>query len=346
MQNPAHKQIIIWLLTGCALVAAMVVIGGITRLTGSGLSITEWNLLMGAFPPVSQEEWMHVFLKYQQSPQFLKVNFNMSLPEFKAIFWWEYLHRLLGRIIGIVFIIPFLYFLVKGKFREKALVRNLIILFLLGGFQGFLGWFMVKSGLQYNPHVSHYRLAAHLITAFMLYGFTFIFALDLMYPSTINEGSVANIKKIKVLTRVFFVVLIVQIIYGAFVAGLKAGRIYNTWPKMAGRWIPEGLDGFHPLWLNIFENLTAIQFIHRTIALVLVCLGGFIIFYSVKPENKTLVKPAIYIGCALLLQFLLGIFTLLYSVPLTLAALHQTGALLLFTTVLFFMHRLNQFSRY
>ncbi len=341
MLAKAHKQIVIWLLTGCTLIAAMVVIGGITRLTGSGLSITEWKVIMGALPPFNQNDWQIVYEKYQQSPQFLKVNFNMGLDEFKGIFWWEYIHRLLGRLIGIVFLIPFVYFLVTGKFREKGLTKKLVVLFLLGAFQGFLGWFMVKSGLQDNPHVSHYRLAAHLITAFFVYGFTFWFALGLLYPKSSDQAVEPDTKKLKSLSLVLFFVLIVQIIYGAFVAGLKAGRIYNTWPKMGQLWIPEGLVSIQPTWINFFENLVTIQFIHRTIAIILVILTGAI-WYVSKNLSTTKQRFAIYLLIAAVsLQFIIGVFTLLYAAPITLAVLHQAGALVLFTTTIFLNHRLR-----
>jgi cytochrome c oxidase assembly protein subunit 15 len=346
MENRSHLSIVIWLLSGCVLIASMVVIGGITRLTGSGLSITEWNLLLGTFPPVSDTAWLDVFHKYQQSPQFLKINSSMSLPEFKAIFWWEYLHRLLGRLIGLVFLIPFLYFLVKGRFRDKLLINKLIVLFLLGGFQGFLGWFMVKSGLQNNPHVSHYRLAAHLITAFSVYGFTFWFVLDLLFPGKIYLHGPSSIRKIKQLASVFFTVLIVQILYGAFVAGLKAGSIYNTLPKMGDRWIPEGLSSFHPAWLNFFENLTTIQFIHRSTAVVLVLLCSGILYYANKQAPRPVQKAVWLLTASLFLQFVLGVFTLLYSAPLVLAALHQACALLLFTTALFLNHLLKKYQNH
>ncbi len=339
MLSKAHKQIVIWLLTGCTLVCAMVVIGGITRLTGSGLSITEWKVIMGTFPPLNQADWQVVYEKYQQSPQFLKVNYTMGMEDFKSIFWWEYLHRLLGRLIGIVFIIPFLYFLFTGKFREKALVRKLVVLFLLGAFQGFLGWFMVKSGLQDNPHVSHYRLAAHLITAFFVYGFTFWFALDLLYPRAAE--TVPAHKKIRTTSAVLFFVLVIQIIYGAFVAGLKAGRIYNTWPKMGDTWVPEGIAAMQPGWINIFENLGTIQFIHRTIAFLIVALT-VTIWYQSRDLISNRQKFALNLLIAgVLLQFTIGVFTLLYAVPITLAVLHQAGALVLFTITIFFNHRLR-----
>lgn len=263
----------------------------------------------------------------------------MGMEDFKSIFWWEYLHRLLGRLIGIVFIIPFLYFLFTGKFREKALVRKLVVLFLLGAFQGFLGWFMVKSGLQDNPHVSHYRLAAHLITAFFVYGFTFWFALDLLYPRAAE--TVPAHKKIRTTSAVLFFVLVIQIIYGAFVAGLKAGRIYNTWPKMGDTWVPEGIAAMQPGWINIFENLGTIQFIHRTIAFLIVALT-VTIWYQSRDLISNRQKFALNLLIAgVLLQFTIGVFTLLYAVPITLAVLHQAGALVLFTITIFFNHRLR-----
>jgi len=230
------KSIIIWLLSGCLLIYLMVVVGGITRLSGSGLSITEWNVIMGAVPPLSQQDWQDTYQKYQQSPQFQKVNYDMKLDEFKSIFFWEYLHRLIGRLLGIVFIIPFFYFLVKKKL-ESNLIKKLLVIFLLGGLQGFIGWYMVKSGLIDNPHVSHYRLATHLITAFITFGFTFYVALGLIYePFGSAQGSLSEVQgslsttrrslsgaemnkstnsSIIYLSRILLLLGIIQIIYGS-----------------------------------------------------------------------------------------------------------------------------------
>ncbi|MGI8892455.1 MAG: COX15/CtaA family protein, partial [Bacteroidia bacterium] len=235
MQLQQRKIIVTWLLTGCFLIFVMVLVGGVTRLTGSGLSITEWNVLMGAVPPLNEHEWQITFAKYQQTPQYLKENYHFTLAEFKSIFWWEYIHRLLGRFIGIVFLIPFIFFLVK-KWLPKPLILKLTLIFFLGGLQGFIGWYMVQSGLIDNPSVSHFRLALHLVTAFLTFGFTLWVALDIIYP-----GVRINASALKV-PLIFSALVLLQIIYGAFVAGLKAGFIYTTFPLMGDYLIPPGLN--------------------------------------------------------------------------------------------------------
>jgi heme a synthase len=338
MLDPSSRKIVIWLLIGCLLTASMVVIGGITRLTGSGLSITEWNLIMGTFPPINQQDWETAFNKYKASPQFQKINYDFTLSDFKTIFFWEYLHRLLGRMIGMVFLIPFLYFLFTRKLK-KTLIKNLLLIFALGGLQGFLGWFMVKSGLVDNPHVSHYRLAAHLITAFITYGFTLWVALDLIYERSDNNRVSDGLKP---LSRILLIVVVLQIIYGAFVAGLKAGRVYNTFPKMAGQWIPDAINAMQPSWINIFENLTTVQFIHRCIGWLMVLLVVVLWLYSRKKDIQTGLRNSIRILMVMVvMQFTLGVLTLLYAVPVTLGVLHQLGALVVFTSAIFLNHQMG-----
>src|SRR5690606_35074911 len=205
--------------------------GGLTRLTNSGLSMVEWNMFMGSIPPMNEAEWQETFDKYKQYPEYQKVNFHFSVDEFKKIFLWEYTHRFLGRFIGLVFIVPFLWFLFRGKLWP-SLTFKLVIILILGGFQGFLGWYMVESGLISNPDVSHYRLAAHLITAFLTFAYTFWVALDLLYPNNKNKQ-----KGMGFWIWLLLFLLIIQIVYGAFVAGLNAGMVYNTWPKMGDSWI-------------------------------------------------------------------------------------------------------------
>ena len=260
-----HKPVIIWLFSGCALIFIMVVVGGITRLTNSGLSMVNWSLFMGAIPPLNNLEWQEVFSLYQQSPEGRKLNYNYTLSEFKYIYFWEYLHRMIGRLLGLVFIIPFIIFLIQKKLNNK-LIKQSIVLFFLGGLQAAIGWWMVKSGLVDNPHVSHYRLSIHLITAFLTCSFAFWIALSLIY----TEPKKGN-KKIKNLLIVYFILLIIQIIYGAFVAGLDAGGGFNTWPKMLGEWIPEAVyidsNGYNSMWF--LEHRWGVHFIHRKIALIL-----------------------------------------------------------------------------
>jgi len=338
MKTNAHKAIIIWLLAGCFLVYAMVVIGGITRLTHSGLSMVEWNMIVGSMPPVTDADWQVPFEKYKQSPEYQIINNQFSLEEFKSIYWWEFIHRMLGRTIGVVFLVPFFYFLIKKKF-DKPFLKKMIVLLGLGALQGFLGWFMVKSGLQIEPHVSHYRLATHLISAFTVFGFTFWYALDLLYPKNVEENRIT--KKVKRLSKFMFGAIVLQIIYGAFVAGLKAGLFYNTFPKMGTAYFPETITSFDPFWKNFFENPAGVQFVHRYIAYFVVIMVMLVWETACKMQLTSSQRKAANIMLGVVCtQFLLGIFTLLYAVPITMGVLHQTGAFVLFASALFFMHSL------
>jgi cytochrome c oxidase assembly protein subunit 15 len=340
MKNNPHKSIIIWLLTGCFLIYLMVVIGGITRLTHSGLSMVEWNMIIGSMPPTSEADWVIPFEKYKQSPEYQIINNQFSLEEFKSIYWWEFIHRMLGRTIGVVFLIPFFYFLMKKKF-DKPLLNKMLVLLALGALQGFLGWFMVKSGLQKEPHVSHYRLATHLISAFTVFGFTFWYALGLLYSKAIEETELN--KKVMRLSKFMFAVIVVQIIYGAFVAGLKAGLFYNTFPSMGREFFPETIFAYDPFWKNFFENPAGVQFVHRYLAYFVVVVVVFVWESTRKMKLTTLQRKAsnVMVG-VVFVQFLLGIITLLFSVPVVMGVLHQTGAFVLFASALFFMHSLKR----
>ncbi len=330
MNNSGTRPVIIWLLCGCFMIFCMVVIGGITRLTGSGLSITEWKPIMGTLPPLNEADWQIAFQKYKEIPQFQKINYDFNLSDFKSIFWWEYIHRLFGRLIGIVFIVPFIWFFAKGRF-EKSTLRKVLFLFLLGGLQGFLGWFMVKSGLAERTSVSHIRLAIHLITAFITFGFTLYFALELadkskpMYSSRLNK-----------LVKTLFFFVIIQIIYGAFVAGMHAGKIYNTFPLMNGKLIPDGVVNMSPAWLNFFENQGTVQFMHRTFAylIVLLTITLFVLASKVQVDSKQSLAIRILL-VAVSVQFLLGVFTLLTGVNFLLAIIHQAAAFFLFSAMVY-----------
>lgn len=340
MKSNPHKAIILWLLIGCFLIYAMVVIGGITRLTHSGLSMVEWNMIVGSLPPMSDADWLIPFEKYKQSPEYQLINNQFTLNEFKSIYWWEYIHRLLGRTIGLVFIIPFFYFLLKKKF-DKALLKKMYILLALGAFQGFLGWFMVKSGLQKEPHVSHYRLAAHLISAFTVFGFTFWYALDLLHPKATEANDTIN--KVQRLARIVFSIVVLQIIYGAFVAGLKAGLFYNTFPRMGDSYFPDTIFSFDPFLRNFVENPSGVQFIHRCIAYIVVIAVAFLWDKARKLElTDTQRSAANFMMIVVGVQFLLGIITLLFAVPIIMGVLHQTGAFVLFAAMLYFMHKLRK----
>lgn len=322
--NRSEKWIYAWLLSGCLLIFFMVFLGGATRLTHSGLSMVDWSLF-GSLPPSNENAWQDLFDKYKQFPEYQQINFNFSVDEFKSIFWWEYIHRMTGRFMGLLFILPFLFFLFTKKIRGVLLWQLCGLLF-LGGLQGFIGWYMVKSGLVNNPDVSHYRLALHLITAFITFAFTFYIALRLQFKNL----SLPNYPSYKKWLWVHLLVLLLQIVYGAFVAGLDAGMVYNTWPKMGDAWIHEGVTAMQPFLHNFTEGLAGVQFLHRYIAYVLLAIG---IFLFVKARKSSLERPlrqAINILLAtLLVQFALGVFTLLYAVPISLGVLHQLGAFIL-----------------
>ena len=331
LENNSHKSVIIWLLTGCALIFLMVVIGGINRLTESGLSMVDWKLFMGMVPPLSEQDWLETFNQYKQFPEYQEVNFMFTLEEFKSIFFWEYLHRLIGRIVGLVFIIPFVYFLLTKKITGKLSRQSIVILF-MGAFQGFLGWWMVKSGLIDNPDVSHYRLAAHLIAAFLTFAYTFWVALSLIY----KDEERPNVPFMRKWIMVLFVATVIQIIYGAFVAGLNAGFVMNTYPKMGDSWIAESVTAMEPFWINFIDGIGGVQFVHRTLAHIVVGLVLFLLLRSSKFEmNKIQTNSLITLLVIVFAQFMLGVFTLLYAVPVWLGVTHQVGAFFLLGTVVY-----------
>lgn len=334
------RPVVIWLFSGCVLIFIMVVVGGITRLTNSGLSMTDWHLVTDTFPPMSEAKWEQAFEQYKQFPEYKLINSqkDFTLDDYKFIYFWEWFHRFIGRIIGIVFIIPFVYFLIKKRL-DYATMKKCFILLALGALQGFFGWFMVKSGLVDNPDVSHFRLALHLITAFITFAYTFWVGLDLIYPERKVSHPLRN------LARYALVLLLIQIIYGGFVAGLNAGLVHNHWPLMSdGQLIHESV------WLEkdsallaLTEGKSGVQFVHRTLAYFVVGLMALLYFRS----RKTAVDAQQSIGMKLLmvivlLQFGLGVFTLLYGVPLWLGLLHQVVAFLLLTNTTYVLHRLSK----
>ena len=336
-----QKPIAIWLLACCALVFAMVVVGGVTRLTDSGLSIVEWQPIVGTMPPLGQKDWDELFEKYHQTPQYKKVNLGMSLDEFKGIFWWEYFHRLLGRVIGLAFFIPFLYFVAKRAI-DRPLGLKLTGIFLLGGLQGAMGWYMVKSGLVDNPHVSQYRLTAHLGLAFLIYATMFWVALELLSPTVPSHGNI-RLRALRRFSVAITSLIFIMILSGGFVAGIRAGFAYNTFPLMNGHFIPPEIFMLEPWYRNFFDNMATVQFDHRMIAWALAIL---IPVFWYRSRSLPLSGSARF-ACSLLLIMLaiqigLGISTLLLVVPLPLAAAHQAGAVLLFTAALWVNHQLRR----
>ena len=343
--NPDHKAIAIWLLACCAVIFGMIILGGVTRLTGSGLSMVEWAPIMGILPPLNQAEWQEAFLLYQQFPEYQLKNFHMSLDDFKSIFWFEYGHRLLGRSIGMIFLLPFLFFLFRGMI-EKALTPKLIIMFVLGGLQGLMGWYMVKSGLVNDPHVSQYRLTAHLGLAVVIYAYMLWVALGLLYPK-IDNVSTDTDSKLGRLSLIITSIIIITILSGGFVAGTRAGFAFNTFPLMDGRLIPEGLFELTPVWHNFFENIVTVQFDHRVLATLLFLIIPAFWFKAGKLAANNDLQPLARTGshlllAALALQITLGISTLLLVVPVALAAAHQAGAIVLLTAALFVSQQLRR----
>jgi len=330
-----NKIIVFWLITGAILVFSMVIIGGITRLTHSGLSMVEWNIVIGALPPMNELEWKETFEKYQDFPEYKLINKDFTVEEFKSIFWWEYIHRLLGRMIGLIFLLPFLFFVIK-KWLNPSLIKKLLIIFLLGGFQGFLGWYMVKSGLVENPYVSHYRLAIHLITATILFGYILWVTLTIWGRQEIPERDVPVI--IKRLSLGLLSLVLLQIIYGGFVAGLKAGLVFNTFPKMGEDWFPAAITSLEPLLDNFIKGLAGVQFVHRYLAYVIMLLVFWIWLLVRKQELNTIYQRGI--GAVLLVliaQFTIGVLTLINFVSISLAIMHQAMAMVLIATLVYWL---------
>ena len=333
------KSVIYWLLTGCILIFIMVLVGGITRLTHSGLSISNYKLISGTLPPLNAEEWQEAFDLYKQYPEYQKLNSHFTIEDFKSIFFWEWLHRVIGRFIGLVFIIPFIYFLIKKKLNKTTLKKCFILLG-LGAFQGFLGWYMVKSGLINRPDVSHFRLAAHLTTAFVTCAYSFWVALDLIYPE--QKPAIPRLKK---LLQIALFLLLTQIVWGAFVAGLDAGFIHNHWPLMSdGKLIHETVYIEQTsLFKNFTEGKSGVQFIHRYLAYIVVAIIIYIGYKSKKIETTLEQKKGIKLLIGLvILQFTLGVFTLVFAVPLSLGIAHQIVAFLLLGAMTFTLHRFSK----
>lgn len=322
------RSVKIWLLTGYVLVLLMVVIGGITRLTGSGLSIVEWNVISGTIPPLNHADWLAAFSQYKKFPQYLKINSDMTLSEFKSIYFWEYLHRFIGRIIGLIFLIPYLYFLAKDKINP-SLHKKLLIIMGIGICQAIAGWLMVKSGLVDLPHVSHFRLAIHLSLALVLSGFIFWTYRTLEFK---RHSVQFSIKTSLIITGI--ALLFIQIILGAFVAGLKAGFSYNTFPLMNGEFIPSASYSGASFCNTLLYNGVILQFLHRWTGIITFI---YIIFiyqkYFIKARVNELFAARVLI-IAIGFQVSLGILTLVLQVPLFLGILHQVTAFIAFTAFL------------
>lgn len=335
VSSHASRIIGLWLLTICSMVFAMIVLGGFTRLTESGLSMTDWRPVTGWLPPISDVAWQAQFDGYRTSPEYLKINKGMSLSEFKEIFWLEYLHRLWGRIIGLAFALPFAVFVYK-RWVNKALMVRLAVLFTLGGLQGIIGWWMVKSGLVDQPDVSQYRLATHLLMAFLIIALGLWFALDLLKAP--REDAPAHVRRLSSMT---VIVVFITVFSGALVAGLNAGMVYNTFPLMLGEIFPS--EGFQlsPWYKNFFEDIPTVQFDHRVLALTTLAMVSWV-WWACRAQGRVVQTRSNVLILAVCVQVMLGISTLLLVVPIGLAAMHQAGAVVLLVASIWLRHSIRK----
>lgn len=336
-QRRYNRQIAYWLLACAGVIFGMIVLGGVTRLTHSGLSMVEWRPILGIIPPIGHDEWLAVFEKYKQFPEYQKVNYGMSLEDFKYIFMYEYLHRVLGRIIGMLYFIPMVYFFATHKVGS-GFKRKLVFLFIMGGLQGGMGWFMVKSGLVDNPRVSQYRLTAHLGLAVFIYAYMFWVALDLLLEPV--KGRIHN--SFSRFSKILVVLIYLMILTGGLVAGIRAGFAYNTWPLMGEWFFPPGLFPEQLGFSAVFEDITTVQFNHRMFAyFITLCVVVFVYKGTTARMLSGKAHTAMFLLLiALFMQVALGISTLIFLVPVPLAAAHQAGAVLLLTAALYVAHRL------
>lgn len=328
-----------WLFVIAGLVFLMILVGGATRLTDSGLSITEWKPILGAIPPLSDADWQSAFDKYKQIPEYKLVNKNITLDGFKTIFWWEWGHRFLGRAIGLAFALPFVYFAITGAVSRR-LGWRLLGIFALGGLQGVIGWYMVMSGLVDRVDVSQYRLALHLTVAFIILGCVLWVALDLLSPSR-NFGARHQATSASLFAGALVLLLLLQVVLGAFVAGTKAGLAYTTWPDMNGEWIPSGIGALSPWYRNFFEDIATIQFNHRVMAYLItiaIVLHFFATLFSNRYRQPFIISAGVLL-VAVLGQVALGIWTLLQQVPINLGVAHQGMAAIVFGIAVWHWHR-------
>ena len=327
--NHLNTQLKIWMISLLSLITLIILVGGITRLTDSGLSITSWELFVGLIPPLTDEKWNDYFDLYKIIPEFKEQNFNMTLNEFKIIFWWEWGHRQLGRLIGLVVLFPLIYFTIK---QGIWILRKYGIIFFLVCFQGFIGWYMVSSGLIDRVDVSHYRLSLHLVTAFLILSIVFWRLLQLtdlkIYKIPISLFSV----------KFFLFLIFLQLIIGAFVSGMDAGKIYNTWPLMGSTYFPNDSKIIEFLNINVFDNPSVVQFIHRNLAYLILIVYFYIFYLVFTLGNKHLLKPVIILGFTLSLQVILGVITILSGVKIFYASLHQINSILIILSTLYFLY--------
>ena len=324
-----NYQLKLWMITLLLLIVLIILVGGLTRLTDSGLSITTWELFIGTLPPLTDEKWINYFDLYKIIPEYKEQNYNMTLSEFKIIFWWEWGHRQLGRLIGLTALLPMIYFTFKNGIW---ILKEYSIIFLLICFQGFIGWYMVASGLIDRVDVSHYRLSLHLFTAFIILSIVFWKFLKLTNLK-LNEISF-KLNSVKL----FLFLLFLQLIIGAFVSGMDAGKIYNTWPSMGSSYFPDDSKFLELLNISVFDNPSIVQFIHRNLAYLIVVIYMYVLYSVLKNGNIKLRTPILIIGLSLLFQIFLGILTIVSGVKMIYASLHQINSILIILSTLYFLY--------
>ncbi len=328
--NPKiNNQLSIWLIAMFIIISIMIVVGGLTRLTDSGLSITEWQLFSGLLPPLNQNDWILYFNLYKEIPEFKLQNFNMTLQEFKVIFWWEWAHRFLGRLIGLCYLIPLIYFSFKVKISK---ILDLYFIFFLICFQGFIGWYMVSSGLVDRVDVSHFRLSIHLLIAFLILSLIFWNYLKFQNYKYISDGINS------IIPFIFLVLILTQIVIGAFVSGMDAGKIYNSWPLMGGTYFPNDNKIENLFKLSAFSDPSLVQFIHRNLAYVIGFFYVLIFFKVYKNKINKLYKSVNILGFFIILQIILGIFTIILGAQIYIAAVHQVSSIFLVTSSIYFFY--------
>ena len=331
-----NNQLSIWLITMFFIISVMIIVGGLTRLTDSGLSITKWQLFSGLIPPLNQEDWIMYFNLYKQIPEFKLQNFNMTISEFKIIFWWEWAHRFLGRLIGICFLLPLIYFSFKIKFSK---LLNFYFIFFLICFQGFLGWYMVSSGLVDRVDVSHYRLSVHLVLAFLILSLIFWNYLKI---TVLNNNQSFRINRF--IPFCFLILIFVQIAIGAFVSGMDAGKIYNSWPLMGSTYFPNDNNISNLFKLSAFDDPSLVQFIHRNLAYVISIFYLLILFKIYRNKIYDLYKSVNLLGIIIIIQVFLGVFTILYGAQILIASMHQLSSIFLVSSCIYFIYVNTKFN--
>ena len=322
-----NNQLSIWLIAMFIIISIMIVVGGLTRLTDSGLSITEWQLFSGLLPPLNQNDWIFYFNLYKEIPEYKLQNFNMTLQEFKVIFWWEWAHRFLGRIIGLCFLIPLVYFSFKIKISK---ILDLYFIFFLICFQGFIGWYMVSSGLIDRVDVSHFRLSVHLLIAFLILSLIFWNYLKYQNYNQVTDGLNS------IIPFIFLVLILIQIVIGAFVSGMDAGKVYNSWPLMGNTYFPNDNKIENLFKLSAFSDPSLVQFIHRNLAYLIGLFYGMIFFKVYKNKITKLYRSVNILGFFIILQIILGIFTIILGAQIYIAAVHQVSSIFLVTSSIYF----------